>query len=145
MEANIEVCRKKISLSYKIPLVIIREFKCESMIKEYHAYMNDWTLMIGESLTTRPEPENEIDKYAVTVTKDAKVIGHLKKGETGRYVKTVFYFLRANPMNTANITVTGKRVNLGDGQGLQIPCTILFPGEEKYIEVLKKQLNLHPV
>ena len=48
-------------------------------------------------------------------------------------------------MNTANITVTGKRVNLGDGQGFQIPCTILFPGEEKYIEVLKKQLNLHPV
>ena len=63
MEANIEVCRKKNSLSYEIPLVIIREFKCESMIKEHHAYMNDWTPMIGESLTTRPEPENEIDKY----------------------------------------------------------------------------------
>ena len=73
MEANIEVCRKKISLSYEIPLAIIREFKCESMMKEYHAYMNDWTPMIGESLTTRPEPENEIDKYAVAVTKDAKV------------------------------------------------------------------------
>ena len=41
-------------------------------------------------------------------------------------------------------TVTGKRVNLGDGQGLQIPCTILFKGEEKYIEILKKQLNSNP-
>ena len=107
--------------------------------------MNNWTPMIGESLTTRPELENEIDRYDVAVTKEAKVIGHLKKGETGRYAKTVFYFLRANPLNTANIIVTGKRVNLGDGQGLQIPCTILFPGEEKYTEVLKKQLNLHPV
>ena len=28
-------------------------------------------------------------------------------------------------------------------QGLQIPCTNLFKGEEKYIEVLKKQLNLY--
>ena len=98
-----------------------------------------------ESLTARPEPDNEIDKYAVAVTKDARVIGHLKKGKTGRYAKTVFYFLRANPMNTANITVTGKRVNFADGQGLQIPCTILFKGEEKYIEVLKKQLNLYPL
>ena len=48
-------------------------------------------------------------------------------------------------MNTANITVIGKRVNFGDGQGLQIPCTILFKKEEKYIEVLKKQLDLYPL
>ena len=67
-----------------------------------------------------------------------KSIGHLKKGETGRHAKTVFYFLQASPMNTASIAVTEKRVNVGDGQGLQIPSTILFKGEEKYIEVLKK-------
>ena len=79
------------------------------------------------------------------VTKDARVIGHLKKGKTGQYAKTVIYFLRANPMNTASITVTGKRVKFGDGQGLQIPYTILFKGEEKYIDVLKKQLNLYPL
>ena len=130
-----EICGKRISLSYEISLVIVREFKCESMIKGYHAYMNDWTPVLGESLQTRPEPENEIDKYAVAVTKDEKVIGHLKKGKTGRYAKTIF----------ANITVTGKRVNLGDREGLQIPCTISFQGEEKYIEILKKQLNLCPL
>ena len=48
-------------------------------------------------------------------------------------------------MNSASITVTGKRVNYGDGKGLQIPCTIFFKGEEKYIEVLKKQMNLYPL
>ena len=47
-------------------------------------------------------------------------------------------------MNNASITVTGKRVNFGVGQGFQISCTVLFIGEEKYIEVLKNQLNLHP-
>ena len=145
METSIEIFGKNISLSYEISLVIVREFKCESMIKGYHAYMNDWTPVLGESLQTRPEPENEIDKYAVAVTKDEKVIGHLKKGKTGRYAKTIFYFLRANPTNIANITVTGKRVNLGDREGLQIPCTISFQGEEKYIEILKKQLNLCPL
>ena len=82
----------------------------------------------------RPEPENEIGKYVVAVTKDARVIGFFKKGKTGRYAKTVSYFLRANTMNTASITVIGKRVNSGDGQGLQIPCTILFKGEGKYIK-----------
>ena len=99
---------------------------------------------LRRKFTNTSEPENEIDKYVVAITKDARVIGHLKKGKTGRYVKTVFYFLRANPMNTAGITVTGKRVSSGDRQGLQIPSTILFKGE-KYIEVLKKQLNLYPL
>ena len=107
--------------------------------------MNNWTSIFGQNLLTRPEPENKIDKYVVAVTKDAQVTGHLKKGKTGRYAKTVFYFLRANPINTASITVTEKRVNFGDGQGLQIPCTNLFKGEEKYIEVLKKQLHLYPL
>ena len=103
------------------------------------------TPILGENLSTRPEPETEIDNYVVAVTKNARVIGHLKKGKTGRYAKTVFYFLRANLMNTISIIVTGKRVNVGDGQGLQIPCQILFKGEEKYVEVLKEQLNLYPL
>ena len=81
----------------------------------------------------------------MTVTKGAQVIVHLKKGKTCRYAKTLFYFLRANPMNIASITVTGKRVNFGDRQDLNIPCTILFKREEKYIEVIKKQSNLYPL
>ena len=67
----------------------------------------------------------------MAVTKDARVIDHLKKRKTGRHAKTVFHFLRPNPLSTASITVTGKRVNFRDGQGLQIPCTILLKGEEK--------------
>ena len=132
MEEKVELCGVKVSFSYEMPLVIVKEFETESVIKGYHAYMNDWTRILGENLSSRPEPENEIDKYAVAVSKDAWVIGHLKKGKD-------------NPVNTASITVTGKRVNFADGQGLQIPCTILFKGEEQYIEVLKKRLNFHPL
>ena len=134
MEEKVEFCGVKLSSSYEMPLVIIKEFETEPVIKEQHAYMNDWAPISGENLSTRPEPESEIDKYAVAVTKHARVIGQLKKGKTGRYSKTVFYFLQADPMSTACITVTGKRVNFGDGHGLQIPCTILCKGEEKYIE-----------
>ena len=121
MEQKVELCGVKLSSSYEMPLVIIKEFETESVIKRYHAYMNDWTPILGENLSTRPKPENEVDKYAVAVSKDARVIGHLKKGKIGRYAKTIFYFLRVNPMNTASITVTDKRVNFGDEQGLQIP------------------------
>ena len=76
-----------------MPQVIIKKFETESVIKGFHAYMNDWTTILEEILSIRPEPENEIDKYAVAVTKDARVIGHLKKGKTGRHAKTVFCFL----------------------------------------------------
>ena len=37
--------------------------------------MNDWTLILGENLSSRPEPEIEIDKYAVAVAKGVRVIG----------------------------------------------------------------------
>ena len=67
-----------------MPLVTIREFETELVIKGYHAYMNDWTPIFGENLSKRPKPENEIDRYAVAVTKDARMFGHLKKGNTGR-------------------------------------------------------------
>ena len=116
MGKKVELYDVKLSSSYKMPLVIIKEFETESVIKGYHAYMNDWTPILGENLSTRPEPKNEIDKYAVAITKETRVIGHLKKGKTGRYAKIIFYFPLANPMNTASITVTEKRVNFEDGQ-----------------------------
>ena len=132
MEEKIEPCGIRFSSSYKMLLVIIKEFETESVVKWYNAYLNDWTPILGEKLSTCPEPENKIDKYAVAVTKDARVIGHLRKRKSGWYAKTAFYFLRANLINTASVTVTGKRVNFADGQ---IPCLNLFKGEEKYIGV----------
>ena len=101
-------------------LVIIKEFETESV-----------------NLSTRTELQHEIKKYAVDVTKDALLISHLKKGKTGRYAKSIYYFLQAYPMNTVSINVTGQRINFGDGQDLGISCTILFKSEENYIEVLK--------
>ena len=129
MKEKVELCGVKLSSSYEISLLITIEFETESVIKGYHAYMNDWTPILGENLSTRSEPENEIDKYAVAITKDARVIGHLKKGKTGRYAKTVFYFLRANLMNTISITVTGKGLMLEMGKACKFPAQ--FYSKEK--------------
>lgn len=127
MEEKVEMCGLKFSLSYATPIKwIIKKNIKEFKIKVYHAYMNDWTPFIGEHLPTRPEPKDWIDQYVVAVIKDAWVIGHLKKGKTGQYTKTSFHFLRANPMNIADITDKRKRVTYRAGQGLQIRCTISF-------------------
>ena len=85
---------------------------------------------LEEFLKTRLETENEIDKLSV-------VVEHFSKGKTGRFVKTILFFLCGNNENSYKVEVTGKRVSLGDEEGLQIPCKLLFTGDAKYIDKLK--------
>ena len=43
------------------------------------------------------EPTNKLDKYEVAVKgKDGNVIGHLPFGKSGKFAKTVFYFLKSD-------------------------------------------------
>ena len=89
------------------------------------------------------ELENPVDKYAVCLkTSNGTIVGHLKKGKSGRLTKTIFYHLRSHPQVNCTAKVTGKRLNLGDGEGLQVPCILQFTGERKFISVLKEQFNL---
>ena len=60
MEEELQLYDVKLFSSYEILLVIIKEFETESLIKGYHAYMNDWTPILGENLSAHPEPANEI-------------------------------------------------------------------------------------
>ena len=65
----------------------------DSFIKEYHVYQDIWSPKRLQELDAAPEPNNIVDKYAVFVLRAGKVVGHLMKGESGRYAKTIFYFL----------------------------------------------------
>lgn len=103
--------------------------------------MNEWTSEIGETLKTCLEPENIVNKIAVAVEKEGQIVGHLNKTNSGRFAKIIFFFLCANHVNTTcHVEVRGKRVNLCDGQGLQVPCSLQFSGEEKYRKILKNSL-----
>ena len=53
MEEEVELCDAKLSSSYEMPLVTIKEFETESVIKGYHVYMNDWTQILGENVSIR--------------------------------------------------------------------------------------------
>ena len=70
------------------------------------------------------EPGNVVDKYAVCVKKNNMIVGHLPLGKNGRFAKTIFYFLRADIYAKCKVIITGKEVNLGDGEGMQVPCLL---------------------
>ena len=63
------------------------------------------------------------------------------KDKSGRFAKTIFYLLRADTKNNCTVVATYKAVNCGDGEGMQVPCTLYFKGHQKFIDILKKQLS----
>ena len=66
-------------------------------------------------LSAVPEPRNIVNKYAVSVQItlcDGEVVGHLMKGKSGRFAKTIFYFLRADEKNDCTVVVTGKAITV---------------------------------
>ena len=110
-----------------------------SNIKGYHVYKSVWTPTLQEQVYGKIEPHKPVNKYAVAVKKDEKVVGHLPLGENGKFGKTIFYFLCADPYGKCNITVTGKAVNLGDGDEMQVPCILQLSGQKSMVEILKQQ------
>ena len=83
-----------------------------------NVYLLIFKTELGETLEVQCEPENPVDKYAVCLKTDNWItIGHFKKGESGRFAKTIFYYLPSHPDTKCTAIVTGKRFNLGDGEG----------------------------
>ena len=51
------------------------------------------------------------------------------------------YFLQADTYSSCTVIIKGKAVNLGDGEGMQVPCKLKFIaiGQEKYVEISLKR------
>ena len=69
---------------------------------------------------------------------DDEVVGHLKRGKSGHFAKTIFYFLRADPRSSCSVIIKGKAVNLGDGEGMQVPCKLRLSGAGKFVKFYKR-------
>ena len=69
------------------------------------------------------------------------VVGHLSKGKTGQFAKTTSFFLCLSNKNLCKVEVTGKKVNLGHEEGLQILCKLYLTGDTRYIDKLKYILH----
>ena len=79
---------------------------------------------------------SNIFTYLHTLLGD-EIIAHLKKGRNGCFAKTVFNFLRADEKGSCTAIIKGKTANLGDGEGMQVPCTLHFKGATKFIDLLR--------
>ena len=120
------ICDVNLSIEEDLSILLVKEYDLKTHIKGYHAYMTKWAPKNGEILKALPEPENEYDKYAVAVERCGDVVGHLSKGRSARFAKIVSYFLCTSNENCCRVEVTGKRVNLGDREGLQFPAYFIF-------------------
>ena len=85
------------------------------------------------------EPDNRMGKFAVCVKINEKIVGHLKKGTSRRFAKTIFYFLRSDAYSRAWTKATGKRCNLGDGAGMQMQ-KLSLSGQPKFVSLFRKDL-----
>ena len=93
-------------------------------------------------LNTEIEPSNVMDKFAVVI-KNTTTVGHLPKGKTGRFCKTVFYFLKIEKTSSKVVITSPKTVNLGDGLGMRIPCKLMFRAQSQFVDMLEQELCKH--
>ena len=100
----LKVMEKDITETEDIPIVVVTFTDIVCNIKGYHVYKSLWTPTLQEQVYGEVEPHNPVDKYAVAVKKDEVVVGHLPLGGNGKFAKTIFYFLRADPYGKCNIT-----------------------------------------
>ena len=80
-------------------------------------------------------------KYPACVKKNECIVGHLSFGKTGNFAKTICYFLRADKCTICEVESTGKSVNLGNGEGMQVPCKLKLTGLSKFVNILQNSLN----
>ena len=105
-----------------IPVIVKTSTETNTYVKRYHVYKNIWKPTVNEELETEMEPDNVMDKYAVCVEKNTFIVGHLPLGKNGKFAKMIFYFLRADQDAECKVVITGKEVNLSNGDGMQAPC-----------------------
>ena len=83
----------------------IHEFgKVSDDIRGYHAYINIWTPVQDEILRLIPEPANSVDRNAVAVMKEGRVVGHVPFN----LALIISLFLRRD-VNKAFVRVTGGK------------------------------------
>ena len=55
----------------------MEEFERVCCIRGYHVYRHIWEAHVGENLVCERQPNNETDRYAVSVKQDGTIIGHM--------------------------------------------------------------------
>ena len=72
-------------------------YEIEAFVMGHQVYKQTWTPFVGEKLDLAMQPDNIMDKYAVTIFQEGKqkVIGHLPLEKSGKFAKTIFFFSKS--------------------------------------------------
>ena len=139
----------KLTQDEKKTIVVTTNFDVDSFVKEYYEDKSICKPKIGEILSIEREPGNLVCKCVVYVKKENEIVGYLPLGKDGKSAKTTFYFLRADGYASCNVLIKGKSVNLGDGNGMQVLCSLNFVGRNEvylyfvfYVKVLENKLHI---
>ena len=98
----------------------------------YHIYTDVWVAMIEDHSCER-EALNHVDRYAVAVLKDDMIIGHILK-KISRICS--LFIVRSGTIVCTPIGGRRYSADLPQG-GLEIPCKLLFFGEQNEVEKVK--------
>ena len=123
-----------------IPAIVKASAEIDTNVKGYHVYKNIWKPTVNEELETKMESENVMDKYAVCVKMNTSMVEHSSKNR--KFAKMVFYFLRADQDAECEVVITGKEVNLGDGNRMPVSCKLKIPGPKKWWKFFVKIFNV---
>ena len=113
-------------------------FQLSSMVRGYHEYRYIWDAAVGETLQCHCEVGNVHDPYAVSVKKGSTIVGHIPKKFS------CFCSLLLRWGGNICCEVTGLRCYSSDlpQGGLEIPCNLVFEGDLKEVEKVKKLVTL---
>ena len=65
----------------------------------------------------------------------------LPLGKSGNITKTILYFLRADNYSLSEVVISGKPINLGDGDGMQVPGKLKFTGRTQFVNILENTIK----
>lgn len=108
-----------------------------SFVKGYGVNKSLWKPFKNGRLTTAMEKDKFVDKYTVCVKKNDVIVGHLPHDKNGRFAKMMFYFLRGEKYAEYKVMITGKEVNLSNGEEMQVPCLLMLKIREHFVKIIK--------
>ena len=76
------------------------------------------------------------------LAKKKQVVEHPPLRNSGKFAKTIFYYLKADKNYSCRVSVTGKAVSAGNGLRTKVPRSSFFNEEEKYINILQEKLSV---
>ena len=112
-------------------------YYCNSVVRGYHIYKDVWDATRGEMLDCTRETGNAFDPFAVSVQKRGNIVGHVPR----KISAICALFIRRG--GTIQCKVTGSRQysrDISQG-GLEIPCMLIFTGDPKDIQKVKKTMS----